>query len=263
MALIGGGPPRAGYWQILGPGDSELEYIGFGLLSLGDGESWDGEFPGREAVLVVLGGRCDVEAGERSWAGIGERGDVFDGKATAVYVPAGCRCRVTGRGEVELAVASAPAAGGGEATIIGPGRVGVREVGEGAFQREVHDILGVENFGAERLLVGETYNRPGQWSGYPPHKHDAHRPGEESKLEEVYHFRLRPPEGFGLQRVYGEGFDEAYAVQDRDAAVIRRGYHAVAAAPGYELYYLWVLAGEERGMRLREDPKHFWVSAQS
>jgi 5-deoxy-glucuronate isomerase len=109
--------------------------------------------------------------------------------------------------------------------------------------------------------VGETYNPPGLWSSYPPHKHDEHRPPEESKLEEVYHFRVKPSRGFGIQRVYGQGLDETYAVQDRDTVVITRGFHPVASAPGYSLYYLWVLAGDERLMCPREDPEHAWISS--
>ena len=85
---------------------------------------------------------------------------------------------------------------------------------------------------------------------------------EESKLEEVYHFRVRPQQGFGLQRVYGNGFDRTYAVGDGDVATISEGYHSVAAAPGYDLYYLWMLAGEHRVMHMREDPQHRWVQAQ-
>jgi 5-deoxy-glucuronate isomerase len=112
---------------------------------------------------------------------------------------------------------------------------------------------------AQRLLIGETYNPPGLWSSYPPHKHDVQQPPQETKLEEVYHFRLNPPQGFGLQRVYGDGFDECYTAQDRDTVVITKGYHPVVGAPGYQLYYLWILAGEERTMHPRDDDAHAWA----
>ncbi len=140
--------------------------------------------------------------------------------------------------------------------------VSVRTVGQGTFRRHIHDIAVPEKLPAARLIVGETHNAPGFWSSYPPHKHDEHRPPEESKLEEVYHFRVKPPQGFGIQRVYGDGFDETYAVQDRDTVAITEGFHPVAAAPGYLLYYLWILAGEERAMSFREDPAHSWVSPE-
>jgi len=278
MPLLRARPARAGYTPIVSPADSDLRYLSFGLVTLGNGESWRQRPSEQETVLVVLGGKCDVAAGGQRWERIGERVDVFGGKPTAVYVPPGCEFEVTGRGKVEVAVCGAQAESGPAATLIPPERVGFRKVGEGAFHREIHDLVTAESFPAKRLIVGETYNPPGLWSSYPAHKHDRAEPPQESALEEVYHFRVQPPQGFGLQRVYGEGlpgpsgprgdpsgsqrgqgFDEAYAVQDRDTAVITRGYHPVVAAPGYRLYYLWMLAGERRIMQWREDPAHAWV----
>jgi 5-deoxy-glucuronate isomerase len=115
---------------------------------------------------------------------------------------------------------------------------------------------------AKKLLVGETYNIPGGWSSYPPHKHDVYSPGEEVCLEEIYHFRIDPPQGFGFQRIYSpeRDLDEAYSIENGDTVIIPCGYHPVAAAPGYTLYYLWGLAGEKREMRPREDPGHAWVN---
>jgi len=259
MALIRGTPARPGYTHVVGPKDSDLEYIDFGLLLLAGGETWGHTFEGTEALLVVLGGKCDVKADGEKWENIGERADVFGGKPTSVYVPPGTSVTVAGRGQVEIAVCAATADKGPRPTLIPPEQVGVRTVGRGAFQREIYDILVAGGIPAQRLLVGETYNGPGLWSSYPPHKHDVHRPPEETKLEEVYHFRVNPPQGFGFQRIYGQGFDESYAVLDRDTVTITRGFHPVAAAPGYALYYLWVLAGAERVMHPRDDEAHAWV----
>ena len=263
MAVIQWKGPQSGYMHIVGPDDSDLDYVEFGLLALSDNQPWEHSFPGRESVLVILGGHCDVAAGAQKLPNIGRRADVFDGKPAAIYLPPGSSCQVTGRGDVEIAVCSAIADKGAEAAFIPPDQVGVRTVGTGTFQREIYDIVVADTIAAQRLLVGETYNPPGLWSSYPPHKHDVHEPPAESKLEEVYHFRVKPGQGFGIQRVYGEGFDETYAVHDRDTVTINKGYHPVAAAPGYRLYYLWILAGEERIMHPREDPDHAWVPSQS
>ena len=263
MALVRPEPPSAGYLRIVGPEHPDLNAIEFGLLTLPDGRSWETTFAGAESLLVVLGGRCDVEADGRTWEHIGDRADVFDGRPTAVYLPPSSRCRVTGRGDVTVAVCSAAALNGGEAALISPDAVGVRMVGRDAFERTVYDILVPDSSEAERLIVGETINGPGRWSGYPPHKHDEHDLPEESKLEEVYYFRVKPAQGFGLQRIYGDGFDTAYAVREGDVATISKGYHSVAAAPGYDLYYLWMLAGEHRVVHMREDPQHRWVQTQT
>jgi 5-deoxy-glucuronate isomerase len=252
-------PRQAGYLHIVGPEHPDLEHIGFGLLSLADGESWTNTFSGFESVLVILGGRCDIEADGRNWESIGDRADVFDGKPTAVYCPPGCTCHITGRGGVMIAVCSAKADSGPDPTLISPDQIGLRLVGTDNFERRIHDIVSLDNLPARSLIVGETYNLPGMWSSYPPHKHDTHNPPQESHLEEVYYFRLRPPQGFGFQRVYGSGSDQAYAVQDGDVVTISKGYHPVAAAPGYELYYLWILAGEHRVVHMCEDPNHSWV----
>lgn len=259
MTLIRGKLAESGYSRVVGTNGADLSYLEFGLLALGDGHTWDRTFQGQEAVLVVLGGKCDVAAGGQTWPQIGQRADVFDGLPTSVYLPPGEAVQVRGRGEVEIAVCLARAEKGPKATLIPPEKVGVRQVGESSFQRSIHDIAVIGSLPCERLLVGETYNPPGLWSSYPPHKHDVHNPPTESKLEEVYHFRVKPPQGFGLQRVYGDGFDQSYAVQDRDTVTIARGYHPVVAAPGYQLYYLWILAGEERVMYPRDDATHAWV----
>jgi len=263
MPLIRGRPAEAGYAHIVGPDDSDLIFIRFGLLSLPDAASFGLAYDGLETVLVILGGRCDVKAGGAIWEDIGERSNVFAGKPTAVYLPAGESLVVTGRGEVEIAVCAAPAKGGAEPKLVTPEEVRVREVGQGTFRREIYDIAVPETVCAERLLVGETYNLPGLWSSYPPHKHEAHSPPDETKLEELYHYRLKPSQGFGVQRIYGDGVEETHTVRDRDTVTIAKGFHPVAAAPGYHLYYLWVLAGERRALRPREDPAHSWVSRES
>lgn len=259
MASLRGKPSQPGYSQLVAPDSSDMTYIEFGLLSLRGGGSWEHGFPGRECLLVLLGGKCDLAAGGKSWQTIGQRRDVFDGRPTAVYLPPGESFRVTAPHQVEIAVCLARAEKGPEVTLIAPDQVGVRSVGRGSFQRSIHDIAVIGGLDCQRMLVGETYNPPGLWSSYPPHKHDVHSPPAESKLEEVYHFRVKPPQGFGIQRVYGEGFDESYAVQDRDTVTIARGYHPVVAAPGYQLYYLWILAGEQRIMHPRDDQAHAWV----
>ena len=110
----------------------------------------------------------------------------------------------------------------------------------------------------KRLMVGETFNPPGNWSSYPPHKHDG-RDGEPT-LEEMYYFTIDPPQGFGQQILYtNEGESAAHSVKDGDAVLLPYGYHPVAASPGYRLCYLWGMAGEQRKLALHEDPAHKWV----
>ncbi len=249
-----------GFRTIVEPGKSHLRLLSFGLLSLEAGEEWEKKLEGVEGALVILGGKCAIEADKQRWSEVGERKDVFSGRASTVYVPSGGRLKVKALGKLEAALLTAPASNKGEAILIKPEDVIVQTRGRGNWQRSVQDIID-RRVPAQRLIVGETYNDPGAWSGYPPHKHDEDIPGEEVTMEEVYHFRLNPAQGFGFQRIYSpaRGLDEAYVLQNGVSIAIPFGYHPVVAGAGYQLYFLWALAGETRDMKPHDDPAHIWV----
>jgi 5-deoxy-glucuronate isomerase len=239
--------------------EQEGDLIGLALAELGAGQSF--ESPGAlETVVVVLSGVVEVEANGASLGSAGGRSSVFEGPGYAVYAPAGTTLRIEARGPAQLAIATAPTGAGAPAAarIIGPGDQRLAEVGKGNWSRSVRTILGPEH-AAGRILLGETINPPGNWSSYPPHKHDREAPPEEVRLQEVYLFKVDPPEGFGVQVRYDEAGTEAFTVRDGDTAVIRSGYHPVVAAPGYSLYYLWIMAGDGRQMIPHFDPAHAWV----
>ncbi|MFF4159195.1 5-deoxy-glucuronate isomerase [Streptomyces sp. NPDC001678] len=220
---------------------------------------------GEEAVVVILGGRCDVDFGEGGprWQGLGERADVFDGRATAFYAPPGRRWRIAaGAAGVRFAVASAPASASAsrEPYAVRPDEVRTQKRGSGVWGREVHDIVGPDR-PADGLLVGETFSAEGVWSSYPPHKHDEHDPPHESHQQEAFHVRVSPPSGFGLFLHYPSETAErrSRVVQDGDVVTVREGYHSFVAAAGHRFYYLWALAGTERHLCFRTDPRHEWL----
>jgi 5-deoxy-glucuronate isomerase len=238
--------------------DSEVIELGYGPLEPGEELTLDGR---DEAVAVVLSGTVEAWAGDEALGRAGGRSDPFSEPGHAVYGPSGSPLRlVAGDGGAVVAVTSAAPGDDppGPARIIGPDDQRIATVGEGNWQRNVRTMLGPEHT-ASRLLVGETINPPGCWSSYPPHKHDTHDPPEEVRLEEVYLFRLRPETGFGVQILYEPGAERSFLVRDGDVALIPSGYHPVVAAPGYELYYLWVMAGQGREMAPRFDPEHVWL----
>jgi 5-deoxy-glucuronate isomerase len=216
---------------------------------------------GDELVAVVLDGVVDANVGGEDLGRAGGRSEPFSSPGHAVYAPAPAPLGLTAVTETArvAVVGAAPGdAPGGPARIIGPGDQTVATVGRGNWERTVRTIVG-PNQPAARLLVGETINPPGNWSSYPPHKHDEQRPPDEVSLEEVYFFKVEPDGGFGIQLLYEPGSEQAFTVRDGDVAVIRSGYHPVAAAPGYRLYYLWALAGEGRELIPWFDPQHAWV----
>ncbi len=239
--------------------EREGDLIGLALADLDAGQLL--ELPGElETVVVVFGGVVDVEAGGVSLGSAGGRSSVFEGPGYAIYAPPGTALRFKATGPAQLAIATAPGGEGApaKARIIGPADQRLAEAGKGNWSRSVRTILGPEH-AAGRLLLGETINPPGNWSSYPPHKHDREAPPEEVRLEEVYLFKVDPPQGFGIQIRYDDAGTEAFTVRDGDAALIRSGYHPVVAAPGYSLYYLWVMAGDGRKMIPHFDPAHAWV----
>ena len=237
-----------------------LKFIDFGILRLPAGATGRYQFDGQETGLVVLSGRCALTCGGTTYTGLGERADVFSGPAAAAYVPPGEAFTLAGERAAEIALALAPAERpAGAARIVRPSDVRVNQRGRDNWSRQVHDIID-ERVEAGRLLIGETFNPPGNWSSYPPHKHEQVLPGLESKHEEVYYFKMNPSQGFALMRLYRDGGrDQAIVVQDGDTVLLPDGYHPVAAAPGYQVYYLWILAGKERALLMHDDPQHTWV----
>jgi Uncharacterized enzyme involved in inositol metabolism len=238
------------------PGD----LIGLDTAELDAGETFSAD-DARETVVVILSGVVDAVANNATLGRAGGRSSVFEGPGDAVYAPPGSSLRLTAHGHAELAIATAPLDGREAAAprIIRPADQRIADVGSGNWKRSVRTMLGPEH-PAGRLLLGETINPPGNWSSYPPHKHDVERPPEEVRLEEVYLFKVDPPSGFGVQIQYVNGDAKAFTVGNDDVAVIREGYHPVVAAPGYSLYYLWVMAGEGRQMIAYLDPAHAWVA---
>jgi 5-deoxy-glucuronate isomerase len=228
------------------------------------GEQTELQAPGKELGIVVLWGLVDISCGGQHFREVGGRTDVFSGRASGVFVPAGLGVRLTACTACEVALAAAPADGEGPPQLVTPQEVVVRTVGHWNWRREVHTVIGDNVSHARRLLLGETFNPPGNWSSYPPHKHSVDRYPFEVRMEELYHYRVRPAGGFGVQCLYGgdlEG-EAAYIVRDGDTVVIAGAYHPVVAAPGYQVYYLWMLAGyTDRRMRPYDDPTHAWVHA--
>jgi len=254
-------PDASGIVAEVTPASANWGHVGFRVQQLAAGQSAEGGEAGREVCLVILSGRADVMAGGRIMTSVGGRGSVFDDVAPgAVYAPAGVDWIVTATTPVELAVCSAPSTGRLPVRQVMPEQMSREVRGGGANTRYVRNIL-PETEPADSLLVVEVTTPGGNWSSYPPHKHDTSTPGEETALEETYYHRLNPPQGFAFQRVYTDdrSIDETMAVEDGDVVMVPRGYHPVSAPYGYDLYYLNVMAGPKRQWIFRNDPAHDWI----
>jgi 5-deoxy-glucuronate isomerase len=237
------------------PDSAGWGYVGFEVLSLDAGRTAQRSTEDKELCVVVVDGRAHVRSAHGDWE-LGGRSDPWSGPPGAAYLPPATEVELSGSGEVALCWA--PANGGAPARVLEPGGVEVR--GHGNFERRIHNIL-MGDVAADSLLVTEVLTPGGHWSSYPPHKHDRDAMPDESFLEETYYHRVLPAHGFGLQRVYtADGsLDESVAVRDRDTVLVPRGYHTVSAPPGYDLYYLNVMAGPTRAWAISNDPDHEWM----
>ena len=163
----------------------------------------------------------------------------------------------------EIAECRVPSVAKLEPRLITPKDVNIGLRGGGNVSRQIVDIIRPE-FQADKLVVIEVYTPGGNWSSYPPHKHDVHKPPDEVDLDEIYYYRIdRPQEGFALQRLYSpdQSSDVTVRVKDGDAVLVRSGFHPVVAGPGYNVYYLNFLAGTSRTLAVTEDPHHVWLKS--
>lgn len=239
----------------------KMKYLSLDMLCLEKGGRHSGQSGKSELGLVVISGKCSIIAGDKLFSHVGARSNVFSGRASAVYVPPMTDYEIKAESYLEIALCRSKARKDGKPCLVKPEEVKVKRVGRGNWSRKVHDVI-YDNVPAEHLVLGETFNPPGNWSSSPPHKHDVHNPPREAQMEEIYFFKIHPPQGFGIQRLYdGNGHDRAYTVKNGDAIIISDGYHPVAAAPGYKLYYLWLLAGKGRRLMPKDDPDHAWLKS--
>jgi 5-deoxy-glucuronate isomerase len=243
--------------------DFGYEYLAFENLKLGANGQHEAETAQRELALVVLGGRCSVESSRGEWMDFGGRAHVFDGMPYTLYLPPHTQFRVSTRAGCDLGLCFAKAEEEHEARLVTPEQVRVEIRGGGNATRQINNMI-QPDFPAHRLLVVEVYTPAGNWSSYPPHKHDVHNPPQEVDLEEIYYYRVRRPEGYAIQKVYtaDRRIDETLTVRDGELVLIPEGYHPVVAAHGYDVYYLNALAGSARSMAASDDPEYAWVRAE-
>ena len=235
------------------------QWMSFVVTRLLSGETLELCTGNEEMVLVLLGGLCTVNWGTGAQS-IGKRKNVFDGLPFTLYLP--CASRVTIEAETicEIAECRVPSEARLEPRLVTPDDVdsGLRG-GENA-SRQIVEVI-APSFPADKLVVFEVYTPGGNWSSYPPHKHDVDQPPVEVDLDEIYYYRMKDPRGFALQNLYrsDRSRESLVKVHDSDVVLVRDGYHPVVAGPGYDTYYLNFLAGTSRTMTVTEDPEHAWL----
>lgn len=235
------------------------EWMGFSARRLLEGEIWECHHPVEETACVLLSGTCTLEWNKQR-AEIGKRRNVFDGLPYALYLAPGDRAIFRAINTCEIAECHVPSQGTFPSRLVKPTDVSVSLRGGGNVSRQIVDIMRPD-FPADRLIAIEVYTPGGNWSSYPPHKHDVHNPPAEVDLDEIYYYRMRNREAFAHQHLYkSDGSrDLMVTARDGDVVLIRDGYHPVVAGPGYDVYYLNFLAGSARALSVTEDPDHVWI----
>ena len=246
------------------PEGNPCSLLDFGLVSLAAGQEYSGNTGDREFCAVILGGKATFEVGNKRFEKVGGRPNVLAGLPHSVYMPAGVDFTIKAEGAVQVALPSAPSDLEIEPYVIGPNLVTTGVWGAANFRRDFRQILteaGQPQLPARRLIVGETITPSGNWSTYPPHRHEKDDLPREAYHEEMYYFKVLPADGFGICRYYNDDpVEENFTVRDNTILMAPKGYHTVVSAPGYTTYLIWFLAGEHRTQATVEDPNLSWVT---
>ncbi|MGE4283484.1 MAG: 5-deoxy-glucuronate isomerase [Clostridia bacterium] len=254
--------PAKGLTRLCKMGECSLEILEFSIIELAPGQEIIFNTEETETAFIILSGRCSLEYDEVKWQELGSRRTVFEGKATSAYVGRRKAVRIWTSWNVKIAVVQTPIEEDTEGFVVKPEEVKTVILGKPTWKRDTHFIFDGST-PTKRLCIGEAYVDPGNWAGFPPHKHDVDNMPAEGVLEELYYFLFQPNQGFGFQRLYtadGE-IDEVYVVKNDDLVEFPKGYHTTVAAPGYNSYFLWAMAGDNKGFYRSSDPEHEWVSA--
>lgn len=255
------GADENGCTQKITPASANWKYVGFELFELAVGKTYSSQSGDNEICLVTVTGTANIIVDGKIFEAVGKRETVFADEAPgAVYLSSGSSYSVIAISPVTLAICSAPGKGTHKARQITSKDMGRETRGSGNNIRHVRNIL-PETEPADSLLVVEVITPSGNWSSYPPHKHDSDNLPVESSLEETYYHRVNPSQGFAFQRVYTDdrSIDETMTVEDGDVVMVPRGYHPVGTPHGYDLYYLNVMAGPTREWHFNNDPAHEWI----
>ena len=245
--------------------NSMLEYTAMRVLEVNQGASYSEDLQKWEVCIVALTGKISVTEGDNQFDAIGRRESVFDRVPTdSVYVTNDKSFTVKADSDATVILCYAPSDKQLPTRLIKAEENLIEDRGKNSNKRHVHNILDDQSDYANSLLVVEVFTDSGNWSSYPPHKHDQDNLPEESFLEEIYYHEMNPPQGFVFQRVYTEdrSIDETMAVYNQDAVLVPAGYHPVAVPDGYNSYYLNIMAGPTKQWKFHNEVAHEWLLKQ-
>ena len=252
--------PKIGYTKLCTKENCSCKRLEFGIIELMAGDTVTIDTAENEFAFVFMFGHAHVKMNGVSYENVGGRMNVFDGPAHTVYAPKGETVTFTGIDHVKIGAISTPTDKNSTPQWKKPEQVKVMTLGNEPWKRDFHNLMdGSTN--ADYLTLGESFVIPGNWAGFPGHKHDENNMPQESVAEEIYYFLFDKEQGFGFQSLYTRDgrIDETYRVKNDDLVEFPEGYHLTMTAPGYRMYILWFMAGNVQGVHRTNDPDHEWV----
>ncbi len=253
--------PANGYTKLCEIGKCSLKRLEFGIIELTAGQVLPFDTRDREVAFVMLEGHCNVHFDGEVFENVGNRRNVFENrKAECFYMPRDQHLEIEGLDAVKIAVVGTPVKERTAPQLLREDHAVLKLLGEQPYQRETSFLVD-GNSNARILTIGEAYCTKGNWAGFPPHKHDTDDMPRECIAEEIYYFLFQPKQGFAVQCMYTSdgAMDEAYRVKNNELVEFPFGYHTTVATPGYETYFLWMMAGDHQGFNRSNDPEHDWI----
>ena len=252
---------KLGYTPICKIGECSLNKLEFGIIELDAGTTLDFFTEDKETAFIMLEGHCNVAFDGQKWENVGNRATVFENRrAESFYMPIEQNLVIEAIDHIKIAVCATPIEEKTQPQLLREDHVVLKLLGRVPFQRETSFLID-GNSNAKVLTIGEAYCQEGNWAGFPPHKHDEDNMPKECIAEEIYYFLFNPQQGFAVQCMYtadGE-IDEAYRMKNDELVELPRGFHATVTTPGYQSYFLWLMAGDYQGFNRSNDPAHDWI----
>lgn len=258
---------RAGAFAALDAKRAGWDTMNFAAVRLSAGRTFEIAIDAFEYVAIILNGRCNIRTNRGDFSGVGRRENVFAGMPYALYLPAHTEFEIEAiSDDFEFASCWVPTEKEGQARLITPGDVEVQLLGGGNASRQMCRVIGTA-FPADRILVYELYTPGGNWSSYPPSKHDTHRTDEKGKVLEAQlnrfsFFKFDRPTGYAYQRVYSADKSAKALIMARqhDIVAMPSGFYSLVSAPATTTYTLNFLAGSSRSFASTTDPDYAWVA---
>lgn len=246
--------------------DAGWDYLNMSAMRLNKGGKYSDNTRDYENAIVILGGVCNIKTSDGEFKSVGRRPNVFSGMPYALYLSRNKDFEIESLTDnLEFASCWVATDKDFPTQLVTPEMSNIEIRGGANVTRQINGII-PPGFNCHRIVCVEVYTPSGNWSSYPPHKHDVHRIDAngnilEADLEEIYFYKIDNPNGYAYQRVYNNdrSIDGLMMPQNHDAVLVPEGYHPVVSAPGYTTYYLNFLAGSAQSLANSDDPDYAWV----